>query len=96
MQTKLKKQDEFYNQHTAELILYQTAERYLKEHLGKDNVLKLKAWKVEVATLTFKKNRLYDEVHRLKDEVQEAEAVKKCVEQAIQPKQTRAKTQSKR
>ena len=59
----------------TELTLYQTAERYLKEHLGKDNVLKLKAWKAEV---------------------QEAEAVKKCVEQAIQPEQSKEKAQSKR
>lgn len=96
MQTKPKKQDAFFESHRAALILYQSAERYLKEHLGKDNVLKLKAWKAEVADLTQKKSRLYGSLQTLKAEVQEAEAVKKCVEQAIQPEQTRAKTQSKR
>lgn len=78
------------------MTLYQTAERYLKEHLGKDNVLKLKAWKAEVADLAQKKSRLYGDLQTLRAEVQEAEAVKKCVEQAIQPEQTRERTQSKR
>ena len=64
--------------------------------LGKDNVLKPKAWKAEVADLTQKKSRLYGSLQTLKAEVQEAEAVKKCVEQAVQPEQTRAKTQNKR
>lgn len=77
------------------MTLYQSAERYLKEHLGKDNVLKLKAWKSEVADLTQKKSSLYSDLQTLKAEVQQAEAVKKCVEQAAQPEHTRAKTQSK-
>lgn len=78
------------------MILYQSAERYLKEHLGKEKVLKPKVWKAEVADPTQKKSRLYSSLQTLKAEVQEAEAVKKCVEQAVQPEQTRAKTQSKR
>lgn len=96
MQTKPKKQEEFFESNRAALILYQSAERYLKEHLGKEKVLKLKAWKAEIADLTKKKSRLYSSLQTLKAEVQEAEAVKKCVEQAVQPEQTRAKTQSKR
>lgn len=51
MQTKPKKQEEFFESNRAALILYQSAERYLKEHLGKDKVLRLKAWKAEVADL---------------------------------------------
>lgn len=96
MQTKPKKQEEFFESNRAALILYQSAERYLKEHLGKDKVLKLKAWKAEIADLTQKKSRLYSSLQTLKAEVQEAEAVKKCVEQAVQPEQNREKTQSKR
>ena len=96
MQTKPKKQEEFFESNRAALILYQSAERYLKERLGKDNVLKLKAWKTEIADLTQKKSRLYSSLQTLKAEVQEAEAVKKCVEQAIQPEQTKEKTQNKR
>lgn len=96
IQTKPKKQEEFFESNRAALILYQSAERYLKEHLGKDKVLKLKAWKAEIADLTQKKSSLYGDLQTLKAEVQEAEAVKKCVEQAVQPEQNREKTQSKR
>ena len=96
IQTKPKKQEEFFESIRAALILHQSAERYLKEHLGKDKVLKLKAWKAEIAELTQKKSRLYSSLQTLKAEVQEAEAVKKCVEQAVQPEQNREKTQSKR
>lgn len=50
-QTKPRKQDDYYNQHTAELILYQTAERYLKEHLGDNRELNLKGWKKRLSCL---------------------------------------------
>lgn len=96
MQTKPKKQEDFFESNRAALTLYQSAERYLKEHLGEDKVLKSKAWKAEVADLTQKKSRLYSDLQTLKAEVQEAEAVKKCVEQAVQPEQGKEKTQSKR
>lgn len=43
-----------------------------------------------------KKRRLYEDLQTLRAEVQEAEAVKKCVEQAIQPEQSKEKAQSKR
>lgn len=96
MQTKPKKQEDFFESNRVALTLYQSAERYLKEHLGEDKVLKPKAWKAEVADLTQKKSRLYGSLQTLKAEVQEAEAVKKCVEQAIQPEQSKEKAQSKR
>lgn len=96
MQIKPKKQEEFFESNRAALILYQSAERYLKEHLGKDNVLKLKAWKAEIADLTQKKSRLYGSLQILKAEVQEAEAVRKCAEQAVQAEQTKEKPQNKR
>ena len=96
MQTKPKKQEDFFESNRVALTLYQSAERYLKEHLGEDKVLKSKAWKAEVADLTQKKSRLYSDLQTLKAEVQEAEAVKKCVEQAVQPEQGKEKTQSKR
>lgn len=76
--------------------LYETAERYLKRTLGSNTALNLKTWKAKVTDFSTKKNRLYAEINKLKAEVQEVEAVKKCVEQTIQPKQTRAKTQSRK
>ncbi len=91
-QTKPRKQDDYYNQHTAELILYQTAERYLKEHLGDNRELNLKGWKKEIVTLNSEKKQLYDKVYEMKAEVQEAETIQKCVEQAIQAESTKEQT----
>lgn len=87
--TKPRKQDRFYFEHSAELVLHQTAERYLKEHLGNNTSLHLRQWKNEVAEFTSQKNQLYDKVYELGAEVREAEAVKKCVEQAIEPQKQR-------
>ncbi len=88
-QTKPKKQEDYAERYRTELALYDRAERYLKEHLGSDTKLRPKAWKAEVADLTAQKDRLYREMHKLKDEVAEAETVKRCVEQAIPPTEQR-------
>lgn len=47
--TKLKKnkQDTFYNEHTAEIILFESAKKYLKEHLGESKTLAISKWKQE-------------------------------------------------
>lgn len=45
---------------------------------------KQNAWKAEIADMSKKKRRLCGDLQTLRAEVQEAEAVKKCVEQAIQ------------
>nr|WP_253722532.1 MobA/MobL family protein [Treponema sp. OMZ 787] len=39
--TKLKKskQEDFYNEHTAEIVLFESAKKYLKEHLGESKTL---------------------------------------------------------
>lgn len=95
-QTKPKKQEEYAERYRTELALYDRAERYLKEHLGSDTKLRPKAWKAEVADLTAQKDRLYREMRKLKEEVAEAETVKKCVEQAIQPtEQKKEKTKDR-
>lgn len=88
-QTKPKKQEEYAERYRTELALYDRAERYLKEHLGSDTKLRPKAWKAEVADLTAQKDRLYLEVRKLKEEVAEAETIKRCIEQAIEPQKQR-------
>lgn len=87
LQTKPRRKEAYADDFRAELALYEAAERYLKQALGKGGTIKLKTWKAEVAAHTSEKNSLYSEFRRLKVEVQKAEAVKKCVEQAIQPRQ---------
>lgn len=88
-QTKPKKQEDYAERYRTELALYDRAERYLKEHLGSDTKLKPKAWKAEVADLTAQKDRLYREMRSLKEEVAEAETVKRCIEQTIPPTEQR-------
>ena len=63
-------------------------------HLGSDAKLRPKAWKAEVADLTAQKDRLYREMRSLREEVAEAETVKRCVEQAI-PRQNRERRSQK-
>ena len=81
--TKLKKnkQDTFYNEHTAEIILFESAKKYLKEHLGESKTLNISKWKSEVATLKKKKNSLYNQILDIREEVKQAEKVKNCIEQ---------------
>lgn len=87
--TKPRKQEEYAEKYRTELALYDRAERYLKEHLGSDTTLKLKAWKAEVATLTNEKDRLYQKVRKLREKVSETETIKRCIEQTIEPQEQR-------
>lgn len=81
--TKLKKnkQEDFYNEHTAEIILFESANKYLKEHLGESKTLNISKWKSEVATLKKEKNSLYNQILEIREEVEQAEKVKTCIEQ---------------
>ena len=81
--TKLKKnkQDIFYNEHTAEIILFESAKKYLKEHLGESKTLNISKWKSEVANMKKEKNSLYNQILEIREEVEQAEKVKTCIEQ---------------
>ena len=76
--TKLKKnkQEDFYNEHTAEIIIFESAKRYLKEHLGESNTLNISKWKSELATLKKDKKSLYNQILEIREEVEQAEKVK--------------------
>ena len=80
--TKLKKnkQDTFYNEHTAEIILFESAKKYLKEHLGESKTLNISKWKSEVDTLKKEKKSLYNQILEIREEVKQAEKVKTCIE----------------
>lgn len=81
--TKLKKnkQDTFYNEHTAEIILFESAKKYLKEHLGESKTLAISKWETEVTTLKKEKKSLYSQILEIREEVEQAEKVKTCIEQ---------------
>ncbi|EEP28249.1 MobQ family relaxase [Shuttleworthella satelles] len=81
--TKLKKnkQEDFYNEHTAELILFESAKKHLKEHLGESKTLAISKWKSELNTLKKDKKSLYNQILEVREEVEQAEKVKTCIEQ---------------
>ena len=85
---KKSKQEDFYNEHVAELILFESAKKYPKEHLGENKTLAISKWKSELITLKKEKNNLYNQILEIREEVEQAEKVKNCIEQLqIQEKQ---------
>lgn len=78
---KKSKQEDFYNEHTAELILFESAKKYLKEHLGESKNLAISKWETEVTTLKKEKKSLYNQILEIREEVEQAEKVKTCIEQ---------------
>ena len=55
--TKLKKNkpDTFCNEHTSDIILFESAKKYLKVHLGESETLAISKWKLEVANMKKRK-----------------------------------------
>ena len=77
---KPKQQTAFYDNHAAEIILYTSAEKYLKAHLNGRDKIPLPTWKAEHEKLTAEKNRLYREFYRQKEEVRKVEIIQKAAE----------------
>ena len=87
---KSKYKEEYYNIHTAELILYDTAVKFLKKVIvhGK---LPTMQWQEQAEKLTIQKQSLYADMYRLRDEVKEVESVKKYID-SITPDKARHKS----
>ena len=94
--TKLKKskQEDFYNEHTAEIILFESAKKYLKEHLGESKSLNISKWKSEVTAFKKEKDSLYSQIIDIRKEVEQAESVRSCIEKLQQ--KNREITQAKK
>ena len=94
--TKLKKnkQEDFYNEHTAEIILFESAKKYLKEHLGESKSLNISKWKSEVIALKKEKDTLYSQIIDIRKEVEQAESVRSCIKKLQQ--ENREITQAKK
>lgn len=83
--TKIKKskQEDFYNEHTAEIILFESAKKYLKEHVGESKNLAISKWKSEVTNMKKEKNSLYSQILDMQKEVEQAESVRSCIEKLL-------------
>jgi hypothetical protein len=76
---------EFYNQNSAEIILFEAADRYLKAHLNsKVKTPPLKKWKAKREEKTAEKDKLYQNYYTLKNEVKEVEQIKRSVYDILQ------------
>lgn len=86
--TKLKKskQEDFYSEHTKEIILFESTKKYLKEHLGESKTLVISKWKSEATALKKEKDTLYSQIIDLRKEVEQAESVRSCMEKLLQKK----------
>jgi len=86
--TKLKKskQEYFYNEHMAEIILFESSKKYLKEHLGESKTINISKWKSEIGTLRKEKDTLYSQITDIRKEVEQAESVRRCIDKLLQEK----------
>ena len=83
---KPKYREGFYEGHRAEIVLYESAKRYLDAHLN-GHTLPLKAWTAEREKLAADKAKLTREYNALKDEIREVEVIHKAAEQAVRENQ---------
>ena len=88
------KQEDFYNEHTAEIILFESAKKHLKEHLGESKTLNISKWKSEVTAFKKEKDSLYSQIIDIRKEVEQAESVRSCIEKLQQ--ENREITQAKK
>lgn len=75
------------------LILFESAKKYLREHLGESKTLSISKRKVEIGTLRKEKDSLYSQIKDIQKEVEQAESVRSCIDKLLQEK--RALTQVK-
>ena len=78
---KKSKQEDFYNEHAAEIILFESVKKYLREHLKESNTLAIRKWKLEVKTLKKEKQNLYNQISEMREDIEQTEKVKACLEQ---------------
>jgi len=74
-----KKQEAFYEAYRMELTHYEAAARYLDGVMNGRTGIPLKAWKAEQEKLTAERKELSRRYLALKDEVKEAEQIRKGV-----------------
>ena len=70
------------------LILFESAKKYLQEHLGESKTLSISKRKVEIGTLRKEKDSLYSQIKDIQKEVEQAESVRSCIDKLLQEKRT--------
>ena len=68
------------------LILFESAKKYLQEHLGESKTLNISKWKAEIGTMRKEKDSLYSQIKDIQKEVEQAESVRSCIDKLLQEK----------
>ena len=68
------------------LILFESAKKYLQEHLGESKTLNISKRKVEIGTLRKEKDSLYSQIKDIQKEVEQAESIRSCIDKLLQEK----------
>lgn len=68
------------------IILFESAKKYLQEHLGESKTLNISKWKAEIGTLRKEKDSLYSQIKDIRKEVEQAESVRNCIDKLLQEK----------
>ena len=74
-----KRKAEFAQKHDTAITLYEAASGYLKRHLNGRNEIPLRSWKAERVKLTAERKTLDMKYYKLKEEIKEAEQIRKSV-----------------
>ena len=68
------------------LILFESAKKYLQEHLGESKTLNISKWKAEIGTMRKEKDSLYSQIKDIQKEVEQAESIRSCIDKLLQEK----------
>jgi len=81
----------YHEVHTTEITLYEAAERYLKdalqEHFNAKKLPPVAKWTAEIQKLTAERSGLNQHYNTLKDEVKEAEQIRKSIYSILRQEQ---------
>lgn len=88
---KPRKQDEFIREHHAELALFDAAARYLGELKKSGEAISPKKWRSETATLTARKNELYERMKAMRTDIKAVEQLKKAADSLVRTEESKDK-----
>lgn len=77
---KPRKQEQYQQEHRAELAAFDTAAQFLKDLKASGEAITPKAWRAEAAKLTAQKDVDYIKMRAMRDEIKAAESLRKAAE----------------
>lgn len=79
-----KKREAFYDKHSEEITAYQSASKYLKDHLNGHDKIPDKSWLAERDKLLAQRYAHVEEYYQLRDDVRSVEVLRKGAESIMQ------------